>query len=563
MKKNIFLTTIFFFVLMLMSVATAQAQQDDYMAALRAYLQARPSVMSTFDRDKLISSLEPLNNQVLLGFDSEKLKDIVQKYREEQFYEDFIESVFLPGYKPNVSISELEQLTSMMQSPEGQQYESHTILARKKMEENPDERIQFMSKATDAMRTGRVPQDLKKRKDIPKKYAELFYENIDMASINDMLSPLLNVLNLQKADDEQKKMREAIFQYVTRNMGTLMLNFSYGILTEEDLIFQGRLLRTEAAQHVMVATKHLMGNIFQSTQDWMSKYVEWLVKQKPVCDFSLQKAVDAMNVAAIGVELEDAIDDTKFSSKLEDEMFVMEVSDDSIVEGGVEGLPVSSREIIKSSFYYSTLTQSKDFLHSLVYSGRKFVIRLTGSNGERAVDMAVENSQLKKILDDFDTYHSVFEALNLLGDNNYDEALPILKAAAEKGNQRACYELGKIYYDGIVVNEDFDEAMRYFKQAAELDDELLFKSESFSNIALILLTNNSYEEALTAVDAAIAVIPDEASCYEVKGFILLAKGDKQGAKQMWEKVVSLEPDYTETHPNNLSQLLSGKGKGRK
>ena len=391
MKKNTILTTIILFVMMLLTAAIAHAQQDNYVTALRAYLQSRPSVMTNFDRDKMISSLAPFNNQALLGYDPEKLQAIVQKYREEQFYDDFLEAMFLPSYKLHVSIGELEQLTSMMQSPEGQQYESHIILVREKVEENPNELRAFMANSINAVRTGRVAQDVKKRKDIPKKYAKLFYENMDTASINEMLSPLFNVLSSHEADDEHKKMTEAIFQHLTRNMGTLMLNLSYGTLTEEDLLFQGRLQQTEAMQHVTAAQKHIMGNILQSAQAWMLKYGEWLIKQKPVCDFDLQKAVDVMNVEAIGYELEDADDDMKTSFKLEDEMFVVEMAFDNIeVDADMDGLSVSFLETIKKSFYYNMLAQNKEFLHPLVYSGRKFVIRLTDSNGKKIHDIAVE-----------------------------------------------------------------------------------------------------------------------------------------------------------------------------
>ena len=328
-------------------------------------------------------------------------------------------------------------------------------------------------------------------------------------------------------------------------------------MTEEVLLFQGRLMKSEAMQHVTEATRQLMANVVQYTQDLMAKYADWLVKQKPVCDFILQKMVDAMNVEAIGYEMENAADSVKIKFMMDDDSMVMNLVLSAEDLDSNEG-PMTTKDLesLKNEHTYNLLTISQDFVHSLYYSGRKFVIQLTDDHGEEKCSVTFDNSQMKHILDHFETYKNVREALLLADEGKYKEALPLLKAAAAEGNQRACYELGTMYSEGEVVGENIVEAMRYYKRAAELDENLLLKADALKYIAMVHISGKALDEALAAIDAAIAVLPDEASYYEVKTVILITKDDKQGVRQMWEKLVSLDPDYAEISFNDFYKLFS-------
>ena len=57
---------------------------------------------------------------------------------------------------------------------------------------------------------------------------------------------------------------------------------------------------------------------------------------------------------------------------------------------------------------------------------------------------------------------------------------------------------------------------------------------------------------------ALMQTPEEPNYYDSKGEILYRKGDKKGAKDMWQKVVSLDPDFANAHNSTLYFLLYGK-----
>ena len=59
------------------------------------------------------------------------------------------------------------------------------------------------------------------------------------------------------------------------------------------------------------------------------------------------------------------------------------------------------------------------------------------------------------------------QALSLTAQNNYTEALPILKQAANLGNAEAMCTLGKLYAEGKGVDNDIQKSYEYYRQAAQ------------------------------------------------------------------------------------------------
>ena len=57
--------------------------------------------------------------------------------------------------------------------------------------------------------------------------------------------------------------------------------------------------------------------------------------------------------------------------------------------------------------------------------------------------------------------------------------------------------------------------------------------------------NDNFGEAIATIDKAINLCPNDPNYYDSKGELLLNMGDKDGAKAMWEKVVSLDPKFSE------------------
>ena len=59
------------------------------------------------------------------------------------------------------------------------------------------------------------------------------------------------------------------------------------------------------------------------------------------------------------------------------------------------------------------------------------------------------------------------QALSLIAQNNYTEALPILEQAANLGNAEAMCTLGKLYAEGKGVDNDIQKSYEYYRQAAQ------------------------------------------------------------------------------------------------
>ena len=59
------------------------------------------------------------------------------------------------------------------------------------------------------------------------------------------------------------------------------------------------------------------------------------------------------------------------------------------------------------------------------------------------------------------------QALSLIAQNNYTEALPILEQAANLGNAEAMCTLGELYAEGKIVANDVQKSYEYYSQAAQ------------------------------------------------------------------------------------------------
>ena len=55
----------------------------------------------------------------------------------------------------------------------------------------------------------------------------------------------------------------------------------------------------------------------------------------------------------------------------------------------------------------------------------------------------------------------------------------------------------------------------------------------------------NFEAAIATIDKAINLCPNDPNYYDSKGEILFNKGDEDGAKNMWDKIISLDPNFGE------------------
>ena len=134
-----------------------------------------------------------------------------------------------------------------------------------------------------------------------------------------------------------------------------------------------------------------------------------------------------------------------------------------------------------------------------------------------------------------------------------------------------CINLGQIQFNlGNLYSQFKNEqttARLYFEQAIATFEYALKLSPNFINLvnnarnglAYTYVFDQKYDQAISILDLCITTQPSEANFYDSKGEILLMMDKAQEAKQMWEKVMELDPQFLETHQSPLHKQLKEKG----
>lgn len=113
--------------------------------------------------------------------------------------------------------------------------------------------------------------------------------------------------------------------------------------------------------------------------------------------------------------------------------------------------------------------------------------------------------------------------------------------------------VSKKRFDEIIVKEKTRKAVEEAKKKAEEEEIKRAEEEAKKEAEADDLNKKAYEQAreekfadaIATIDKAIELLPEDPNYYDSKGEILLNMGDKDGAKVMWDKVVSLDPKYSE------------------
>lgn len=87
---------------------------------------------------------------------------------------------------------------------------------------------------------------------------------------------------------------------------------------------------------------------------------------------------------------------------------------------------------------------------------------------------------------------------------------------------------------------------------------LYLMGDAYNSLSYKYFDRGEINKALETIDKAIAIEPDVANYYDSKGEFLYRKGDKAGAMKMWEKVISLDPDFPKKQNSQLYHYLYGK-----
>lgn len=146
----------------------------------------------------------------------------------------------------------------------------------------------------------------------------------------------------------------------------------------------------------------------------------------------------------------------------------------------------------------------------------------------------------------------------------------------------ACAYLGIYYEDGIGVDSNVEEALKYYIKSHELGMsnmtkhikrackklnklpvyfEVLSASRETTDTELLnelaycyaegIGTSVNFNMAHTIIDRAIQIKPDDANLYDSKGEFFMLAGDRKNALKMYKKVIKFEPTFYISYPNTV------------
>ena len=123
-------------------------------------------------------------------------------------------------------------------------------------------------------------------------------------------------------------------------------------------------------------------------------------------------------------------------------------------------------------------------------------------------------------------------------------------------------EVNKVCFDK--VNQYYLEALSSYNQmtGGYLISVLLkrqYLNNIYSKLSILHANIEDFSNSLEYINQAINFMPNNPFTYDIRGQILLMKGDEQEAVKMWQKVLELDPDFLKTHDSDLYKLLKEKG----
>lgn len=147
------------------------------------------------------------------------------------------------------------------------------------------------------------------------------------------------------------------------------------------------------------------------------------------------------------------------------------------------------------------------------------------------------------------------QAMEAWDRKQYKRAIPRLIINASFGHSDSSERLGEAYMHGMGVDKDLEESIKYYKDAIKQTSNIIRKANLKNELSYVYSEKKQYDKAIEIIDQAIQLNPMEANFYDSKGEHLFMAGDKRQAKEMWKKVIELDPHFLEKHTSNLHKLL--------
>ena len=102
------------------------------------------------------------------------------------------------------------------------------------------------------------------------------------------------------------------------------------------------------------------------------------------------------------------------------------------------------------------------------------------------------------------------------------------------------YEIFNIYAVILFELNKYDEAIKYWKKATELNPQYHF---GYNNLGNVFLKKKNFKEALDYYDKAIKIKPDYHEAHYNKGHVLTEIKDFENAVKIFDKVLEMKSDY--------------------
>ncbi|MBO4822587.1 MAG: hypothetical protein J5548_14115 [Prevotella sp.] len=259
------------FILLLLSVSMAATAQTTMKEAFKAYIKTNPS-FTNMSPETMGNALEAMNLGLMKNYEEAKSKELVNKYLEESFMDDLVDAM-LPFMEEYVSVDEIKELTDIFSSGQGKTFQEHWG----KINGTGSKFEQLGIEIAQKVMSGEEPTPVQ-AVTCPESYKNLFQQFYKESGQEGLLTSAFNGLT-ESFSDDQKSMMEKIKGYLSSNLCTVLLNESYGILTEEDMKFGLELGKKQAWQDVMKGAASLMSHSQEMGMNVVMNYVTWLQDQ--------------------------------------------------------------------------------------------------------------------------------------------------------------------------------------------------------------------------------------------------------------------------------------------
>ncbi|HEY4930214.1 MAG TPA: tetratricopeptide repeat protein [Terriglobales bacterium] len=161
---------------------------------------------------------------------------------------------------------------------------------------------------------------------------------------------------------------------------------------------------------------------------------------------------------------------------------------------------------------------------------------------------------LEKIDPQATEFYRLFnQAYDLIENNKWPEAIPVLRQALEKDPDFAVAHYGLA--TALLANGQEGEALEEYRKACTLETD---HPAWFDHLAVLQARNGDLDGAIDSLQKSLALDPSDAGTEDNLGTILFEKGQGEPGSAHLRKAIQMAPDFADPH-NHLGWELSKTG----